>query len=75
MMGIRRLFIAESKDTRKKDSAWPSGIFDFYTPNIRSRPKAKQSDAIQFSRPREGIRKHSFFHFRTATCHTANEQR
>lgn len=27
MMGIRRLFIAESKDTRKKDSAWPSGIF------------------------------------------------
>lgn len=47
MMGIRRLFIAESKDTRKKDSAWPSGIFDFYTPNIRSRPKAKQSDAIR----------------------------
>lgn len=48
MGGIRRLFIAESKDTRKKDSAWPSGIFDFYTPNkglVRKRSRATQSTA------------------------------
>lgn len=47
MGGIRRLFIAESKDTRKKDSAWPSGIFDFYTPNKGLVRKPKQSDAIR----------------------------
>ena len=45
-MGIRRLFIAESKGTRKKDSALSSGVLDFCTPNkrlVRKRSRATQS--------------------------------
>lgn len=47
-MGIRRLFIAESKGTRKKDSALSSGVLDFCTPNkrlVRKRSRATQSKA------------------------------
>lgn len=45
-MGIRRLFIAESKGTRKKDSALSSGVLAFCTPNkrlVRKRSRATQS--------------------------------
>ena len=45
-MGIRWLFIAESKGTRKKDSALSSGVLDFCTPNkrlVRKRSRATQS--------------------------------
>ena len=59
----------------KRIPLYQAGSLIFVHPIRQTRPEAKQSDAIQFSRPREGIRKHSFFHFRTATCHTANEQR
>ena len=72
--GHTALFIAESKDTRKRIPPGQAESLILYTQyKVSSESETERRNPVFPTERRDT--KTFLFHFRTATCHTANEQR
>ena len=72
--GIRRYSSPKVRVQEKRIPLYQAGSLIFVHPIRDSSGSEAERRNPVFPTERR-IRKHSFFHFRTATCHTANEQR